>query len=242
MAYRNLTYNSIYAILYLHSRFNNADYISSNPVLSAIKVIYYCVFALLYGLAGSCSDVVMVNSTWTLGHILALWRAPDRTSVVYPPCDVQAFLDVPIGDEDEEKERKKCHSVVSVGQFRPEKDHQLQIKAFRKLLDRTGVESAGRDTVKLVLIGGCRNQEDEDRVQMLKGLCLDLRVADKVEFKLNISFEELKKDLTDATIGLHTMWNEHFGIGKKYALSKISKHYTDYLKKLKRWWIFLWNK
>ncbi len=54
-----------------------------NPVLSAIKVIYYCVFALLYGLAGSCSDVVMVNSTWTLGHILALWRAPNRTSVVY---------------------------------------------------------------------------------------------------------------------------------------------------------------
>nr|Q7ZW24.2 RecName: Full=GDP-Man:Man(3)GlcNAc(2)-PP-Dol alpha-1,2-mannosyltransferase; AltName: Full=Asparagine-linked glycosylation protein 11 homolog; AltName: Full=Glycolipid 2-alpha-mannosyltransferase [Danio rerio] len=194
-------------------RFNNADYISSNPVLSAIKVIYYCVFALLYGLAGSCSDVIMVNSTWTLGHILALWRTPNRTSVVYPPCDVQAFLDVPIGEDNEEKEQKKCHSLVSVGQFRPEKDHQLQIRAFKKLLDRKEAEPAGREAVKLVLIGGCRNQEDEDRVLMLRGLCQELGIADRVEFKLNIPFQELKKDLTDATIGLHTMWNEHFGIG-----------------------------
>uniref|UniRef100_A0A3P8TQI0 GDP-Man:Man(3)GlcNAc(2)-PP-Dol alpha-1,2-mannosyltransferase n=1 Tax=Amphiprion percula TaxID=161767 RepID=A0A3P8TQI0_AMPPE len=183
-------------------RFNNSDFISRNPVLSAMKVVYYCCFALLYGLAGSCSDVIMVNSTWTLGHILALWRSPGRTSVVYPPCDVRAFLDVP-----------KCHSVVSVGQFRPEKDHQLQIRAFRKLLDRKGDGPGGRESLRLVLIGGCRNQEDEDRVLMLRGLCQELGVADRVDFKLNIPFEELKRELVDATIGLHTMWNEHFGIG-----------------------------
>ncbi|XP_076847966.1 GDP-Man:Man(3)GlcNAc(2)-PP-Dol alpha-1,2-mannosyltransferase [Brachyhypopomus gauderio] len=195
-------------------RFNNADYISHSPVLSAIKVVYYCTFALLYGLAGSCSDVVMVNSTWTLGHILALWRAPNRTSVVYPPCDVQAFLDVPLDEEEEgEKGGRRCHSVVSVAQFRPEKDHQLQIRAFQKLLDRKGVEPGGRESVKLVLIGGCRNREDEDRVLMLRGLCQELGVADRVEFKLNIPFEELKKELVEATVGLHTMWNEHFGIG-----------------------------
>ncbi|XP_062303576.1 GDP-Man:Man(3)GlcNAc(2)-PP-Dol alpha-1,2-mannosyltransferase-like, partial [Osmerus eperlanus] len=51
-------------------RFNNADFISNNLFLSAVKVVYYCLFALLYGMAGSCSDVVMVNSTWTLDHIL----------------------------------------------------------------------------------------------------------------------------------------------------------------------------
>ncbi|XP_030635661.1 GDP-Man:Man(3)GlcNAc(2)-PP-Dol alpha-1,2-mannosyltransferase isoform X2 [Chanos chanos] len=194
-------------------RFNNADYISSNPVLSAIKVIYYCAFALLYGLAGSCSDVVMVNSTWTLGHILALWRAPNRTSVVYPPCDVQSFLDIPLKGEEEDEEDRKRRSVVSVGQFRPEKDHRLQIRAFRKLLDKKGADPGGRESARLVLIGGCRNQEDEDRVLMLRGLCQELGVADRVEFKLNIPFEELKKELTDATVGLHTMWNEHFGIG-----------------------------
>ncbi|KAG9333386.1 hypothetical protein JZ751_012695 [Albula glossodonta] len=189
-------------------RFNNAQFISRNPLLSALKVLYYLAFAVLYGLAGAASHVVMVNSSWTLGHILALWRAPGRTAVVYPPCDVQAFLGSPL---DEHSDRKR-HRLVSVGQFRPEKDHRLQIRAFRKLLERRGA-GPEREAVTLVLIGGCRNEEDEDRVLMLRGLCQELGVADRVEFKLNIRFEELKSELTSATIGLHTMWNEHFGIG-----------------------------
>lgn len=191
------------------SRFNNPDYVSNSLFLSAFKVVYYCLFALLYGMAGSCSDLIMVNSSWTLDHILSLWRAPNRTSVIYPPCDVSAFLDLPL----EEDGDKKCHSIVSIGQFRPEKDHRLQIRAFRKALDRRGAEPRGRETLKLVLIGGCRNQQDEDRVLMLRGLCHELGVADRVEFKLNVPFEELKRELAEATIGLHTMWNEHFGIG-----------------------------
>lgn len=210
-----------------NSRFNNSDTISSNVLLSALKVLYYCCFALLYGLAGSCSDVIMVNSTWTLGHILALWRSPGRTGVVYPPCDVRAFLDLPLeqdedddweevgrelGDEEPEKKpaesEKKTFNIVSIGQFRPEKDHRLQIQAFSELLKRRD-----RESLKLVLIGGCRNEEDEERVLLLRGLCSELGVSDRVEFKLNVPFEELKRELGGATIGLHTMWNEHFGIG-----------------------------
>ncbi|XP_061654965.1 GDP-Man:Man(3)GlcNAc(2)-PP-Dol alpha-1,2-mannosyltransferase isoform X1 [Phyllopteryx taeniolatus] len=190
-------------------RFNNPGYISDSLFLSAFKVLYYCLFAVLYGMAGSCSDLVLVNSSWTLEHILSLWHASNRTSVVYPPCDVSAFLDVPL----EEDEDKKCHSIVSIGQFRPEKDHRLQIKAFKKVLDRRREAAGGRETLKLILIGGCRNQEDQDRVLMLRGLCQEQGVADRVEFKVNIPFAELKRELGGATIGLHTMWNEHFGIG-----------------------------
>ncbi|XP_078101374.1 GDP-Man:Man(3)GlcNAc(2)-PP-Dol alpha-1,2-mannosyltransferase-like [Sander vitreus] len=210
-------------------RFNHSDLVSRSPVLSAVKVAYYCCFALLYGLVGSCCDVVMVNSTWTLRHILSLWRSPSRTAVVYPPCDVRAFLDVPLEDREEDEEEegweelgrelaggeeedakadRKCHSIVSVGQFRPEKDHRLQIRAFHKLLGGRAEKS-----VRLVLIGGCRDREDEQRVLMLRGLCQELGVADHVDFKLNVSFGELKRELGNATIGLHTMWNEHFGIG-----------------------------
>ncbi|KAF3857199.1 hypothetical protein F7725_009058 [Dissostichus mawsoni] len=175
-------------------RFNNADYVSNSLFLSAFKVVYYCLLALLYGMAGSCSDLVMVNSSWTLDHILSLWRAPNRTSVVYP-LRRQRLPGRPAGGGRGQE-------------FRPEKDHRLQIRAFKKVLDR------GRaGPLKLVLIGGCRNQEDEDRVLMLRGLCQELGVADRVEFKLNVPFEELKRELGDATIGLHTMWNEHFGIG-----------------------------
>ncbi|KAM6893846.1 GDP-Man:Man(3)GlcNAc(2)-PP-Dol alpha-1,2-mannosyltransferase [Xenentodon cancila] len=184
-------------------RFHNPDYVSNSLFLSAFKVVYYCFFALLYGMAGSCSDLIMVNSSWTLNHILSLWRSPNRTCVVYPPCDVSAFLDIPL----EEDGDRKCHSIISIGQFRPEKDHQLQIRAFKKVLDRR------RGGLKLVLIGGCRNEEDEDRVLMLRGLCQQLGIADKVAFKVNVPFEELKREMAEATIGLHTMWNEHFGIG-----------------------------
>ncbi|KAM9835911.1 GDP-Man:Man(3)GlcNAc(2)-PP-Dol alpha-1,2-mannosyltransferase [Aulostomus maculatus] len=190
-------------------RFNNQDYISTSLFLSAFKMVYYCLFALLYGMAGSCSDLIMVNSSWTLDHILSLWRAPNRTSVVYPPCDVSAFLDIPLEDDGD----RKRHSIVSIGQFRPEKDHKLQISAFKKVLDRREGTVGGREALKLVLIGGCRNQEDEDRVLMLRGMCQELGMADRVEFKLNVPFEELKREMSDATIGLHTMWNEHFGIG-----------------------------
>ena len=34
-----------------------------------------------------------------------------------------------------------------------------------------------------------------------------------VNQQINIPFGELLKEMSDATIGLHTMWNEHFGIG-----------------------------
>lgn len=190
-----------------HVGFNNAAFITRNPFLSKVKLIYYHLFACVYGLVGSCSDVVMVNSSWTLNHILSLWKAGDRTHVVYPPCDVQTFLDIPLQD----KKTPSGHMLVSIGQFRPEKNHPLQIRAFAQLLSKK--EAASLLPLKLVLIGGCRNQDDELRVNQLRRLSEDLGVHKDVEFKINIPFDELKNYLSEATIGLHTMWNEHFGIG-----------------------------
>lgn len=69
--------------------------------------------------------------------------------------------------------------------------------------------------LKLVIIGGCRNEEDQKRVKDLRDLCCHLSVEDNVEFKINIPFQELKDEMGSALIGLHTMWNEHFGIGEK---------------------------
>ncbi|KAG7264750.1 hypothetical protein CRUP_009072 [Coryphaenoides rupestris] len=181
---------------------------------SAAKLVYYCMFAVLYGTAGSCSQLVMVNSSWTLDHILALWRARDRTSIVYPPCAVEHFLDAPLLEEEDGGGRggQGEEEAPLLGGFRPEKDHWLQIRAFKKLVDRR-VSLRDRESLRLVLVGGCRNQEDQDRVLMLRGLCQELGVGEHVDFRLNVPFEELKRELRSATIGLHTMWNEHFGIG-----------------------------
>jgi alpha-1,2-mannosyltransferase len=65
----------------------------------------------------------------------------------------------------------------------------------------------------LILIGSTRHSEDREHVEQLQILIDNLNINDNVQFKLNISFEELKTQLNQATIGLHTMCNEYFGIG-----------------------------
>ncbi|XP_071499973.1 GDP-Man:Man(3)GlcNAc(2)-PP-Dol alpha-1,2-mannosyltransferase-like [Diadema antillarum] len=187
--------------------YNNAGFVARNPVLSKFKLAYYKLFAFMYGVMGARSEVIMVNSSWTYGHIKDIWGVPDRTSIVYPPCDTKEFTSLKI-IPDEEKETK---IVASVAQFRPEKDHALQVKSFAKLL--TKLASEERDNVRLELIGGCRNEGDESRVEALRNLCKDLGVEQSVDFILNIPFDDLKAHLAGATIGIHTMWNEHFGIG-----------------------------
>src|SRR6218665_3186438 len=189
--------------------YNNASFISRSPLLSYMKLIYYRLFAYMYGVAGNRSDVVMVNSSWTFGHISSLWQADGRTYVVYPPCDVHEFMTIPLDSHGEDLVR----SVVSVAQFRPEKDHSLQLKAFRKFI--SGLKSPEESKLhRLVLVGSCRNDEDVARVEGLKALSLELGVDQLVEFRLNVPFDELKRCLAEATVGIHTMWNEHFGIGR----------------------------
>ena len=188
--------------------YNNPSFVSRSPILSSLKLIYYKLFAYAYGIAGARSEVVMVNSTWTQNHILSLWQAYNRTFVVYPPCDTKEFLSIKFAD----KSQKKTQSIVSIAQFRPEKDHQLQLKSFHKFLSTQPKEK--RNSYKLVLVGSSRNEGDANRVDALKTLCKDLDIVERVQFKLNVPFGELKQCLADATIGLHTMLDEHFGIGK----------------------------
>ncbi len=188
--------------------YNNPSFVSRSAVLSSAKLFYYRLFAFAYGLAGARSDVIMVNSTWTQNHILSLWKAANRTFVVYPPCDTKEFLTIPV----EDKSQKKVQSVVSVGQFRPEKDHPLQIEAFSKFIGDQSEEK--RNSYKLVIVGSCRDEQDSNRVDALRKLCDKLGVSDVVDFRLNVPFSELKQCLAEATVGLHTMLDEHFGIGQ----------------------------
>ena len=188
--------------------YNNPSFVSRSRILSSLKVIYYRLFVYAYGLAGARSEVVMVNSTWTQNHILSLWQAYNRTFVVYPPCDTKEFLSIQLT----EKSQKEVQSIVSIAQFRPEKDHPLQIKSFHKFLNHQPQER--RKSFTLVLVGSSRNEGDARRVQNLKELCETLELGDSVEFKLNVTFSELKQYLGEATIGLHTMLDEHFGIGE----------------------------
>ena len=184
--------------------FNNAAWISNSIIMTTLKLLYYKVFSLLYSLVGNRSDVVMVNSSWTHGHIKAIWN-PCRLSIVYPPCDTNAFM-TPASTSATTNDQFR---IVSVGQFRPEKNHEMQLKILKQLLQ----DVTRKDRIKLVLIGSCRNEEDTKRLNRLKDAAKQLNIHKYIEWKTKLPFKELKKELQRATAGLHVMSNEHFGIG-----------------------------
>ncbi|UJR35544.1 hypothetical protein I4U23_028298 [Adineta vaga] len=187
--------------------YNNRGLIANSSSVSQIKLVYYRLFAYLYGWCGKCAQMAYCNSSWTQGHIERIWTLPARSiHLVYPPCDVKQFLSMPLVNDNEQIVK----TFVSVGQFRPEKDHELQIRSFHELLQRIPEH---RQRLRLILIGSVRHEDDKQRVEQLKTLVENLNITEEVEFKLNINFNELKNHLNKALIGLHTMWNEHFGIG-----------------------------
>lgn len=65
--------------------------ISKSPTFSLLKLYYYKFFAFLYGLVGRFSSLVLVNSSWTLGHINAIWNIPTRSHILFPPCDTSSL-------------------------------------------------------------------------------------------------------------------------------------------------------
>jgi alpha-1,2-mannosyltransferase len=172
--------------------------------ISSLKLVYYRCFALLYAKVGGYAECVMVNSSWTLGHIKEIW-ATDKCAIVYPPCDVCALSQLP---DEKHESGDEAFILVSVAQFRPEKDHQLQLEAFAEFRRRHPSAKA-----RLLLIGGARNFQDRKRVSELQQFAKDYGLTTSVEFLINVDYEQLKNYLGSAVIGLHTMWNEHFGIG-----------------------------
>jgi alpha-1,2-mannosyltransferase len=206
-------------------------------IKTSIKILYYKFFASLYKFAGGFTDCIMVNSTWTGNHITSLWNMKFSSSssssssaslgayssilrgldlvaqkpsvnIVYPPCNTTKFQKIPF-EVSANSTRCRDRLVISLGQFRPEKDHGLQVRAFHAFREKDLVKF---HDIKLVMIGGCRNEKDAQLVSELKKLIDDLELSHVVEIKTNVSIKELEDFLAKAHCGLHTMWNEHFGI------------------------------
>ena len=202
-------------------------------VKTVVKLGYYYLFSIAYGLSGSLADLVMVNSTWTYNHIHSLWRfrsgvqrRQQPIQIVYPPCRVPSSVDSDISEHPRE------NTIISIGQFRPEKNHELQIQALSLLLDShpelrikhndrigTGIEPSEstnafiNNPVKLLLIGSCRNDADQARVDKYRRLVEELGLSDHVVFDINPPYRVLQASMLRAKIGIHTMRQEHFGIG-----------------------------
>ena len=198
-------------------------------IRTILKLGYYYLFSVAYGLCGSLADLVMVNSTWTYNHIHSLWRfrsaiqrKEQPIQIVYPPCRI------PVSDNDVNDGScgdARENTIVSIGQFRPEKNHKLQIQALSVLFKQHPElkenqiqihqtdDSNSATLVKLLLIGSCRNDSDRARVDELKKLVNELDLNDHVVFSINPPYHELQASMHKASIGIHTMRQEHFGIG-----------------------------
>jgi len=213
-------------------------------IKTMIKLVYYRFFAILYGCVGNLADIVMVNSTWTYNHISSLWwkfspsssssSSPATTStttknakanskyernlqIIYPPCRVPSSKS---SAATKQNQTSRQPTIVSIGQFRPEKNHKLQIEALDLVLSehpelrqKNDSSSPSSGTIQLKLIGSCRNDADRGRVDELRSIVNERGLEDSVEFCINPPYKELQESMFVSSIGIHTMREEHFGIG-----------------------------
>ncbi|CAN6458422.1 unnamed protein product [Victoria cruziana] len=186
-----------------NSMYNNNKLIARSVWLSRGKVVYYMVLSWMYGLVGSCAHLTMVNSSWTKAHIDRLWKVPERTRMVYPPCNTSTLQALPL------ERFTKPPRFISVAQFRPEKAHSLQIEAFALAIKKL---QADAPRPRLQFVGSCRNSEDKKRLSQLKEKCTQLNIEEDVEFHEDLKYRDLVLLLGGAVSGLHSMIDEHFGI------------------------------
>mmetsp|Transcript_29946 Transcript_29946/g.70437 ORF Transcript_29946/g.70437 Transcript_29946/m.70437 type:complete len:308 (-) Transcript_29946:29-952(-) len=88
---------------------------------------------------------------------------------------------------------------------RPEKDHALQLRAMACVGRSVGAW-------RLHVVGSVRDDKDQARVEALRKLAVELGIEREVEFHVNATFSTMLDLLRRCVLGLHTMWNEHFGI------------------------------
>jgi len=215
---------------------NNNASVAASPTMSLAKLMYYKAFAHLYGIVGRFSEVVLVNSSWTRGHIDTIWKVPEITSIVFPPVNTADLGSLPL-----ERAPKVSGGrlLLSLAQFRPEKNHPLQLRAFARFLKEVPEcrDSGTQNRVRLVLAGGCRDAGDWERVEKLRGLAAELGLKEggpaptsptgstpstpqvlaegnewDVKFLINVPLKDMKSLLGKADVGIHTMRDEHFGI------------------------------
>ncbi|KAJ1632464.1 alpha-1,2-mannosyltransferase alg11 [Pavlovales sp. CCMP2436] len=201
--YPTISTEMIKAVGARRAEHNNDATIAASRWRTAVKLCYYCAFAALYALAGRFATVVLANSTWTAGHIRQLWDARG-VRVLFPPCDTTALAELPLCPLEREQ------LVISIAQFRPEKAHAQQLRAFARLRERWPAEHAD---ARLVIIGSVRDAGDARRVAELRTLSTELGLDGCVLIATDVSYAERLGWLARAAVGLHTMWMEHFGIG-----------------------------
>jgi len=179
------------------------------PKQTAWKLRYYRLFEKFYRFAGASARLAMANGSWTAGHLQQLWPKT-RIVTVFPPCTYvapeQAQQEPVLPEKDEEP-----LLIVSIGQYRPEKQHLFQVNVMHKLVLKYP-EHMGR--VRLVMIGSTRGEADEKlRAQVEQSAAQRGLIAmGAIDMPRDVNSAQKTLYLRRAAVGLHTMCDEHFGI------------------------------
>ncbi|MCQ2818938.1 MAG: glycosyltransferase [archaeon] len=168
-----------------------------------LKIYYYRLMLLIYKINGYRCKTVLCNSSWTKNHMDAIWKIR-QTYLLYPPCSTKSFSDACASANAFQKK----NIIVSFAQFRPEKNHIIQVNIMQKLLKNGRVPN----DLELHMIGGVRNQEDEIFVQRLQMEIDRNGLSSNIKIRKNLDFEDVAEEFKEAKIGIHTMRDEHFGI------------------------------
>lgn len=179
---------------------------ANSKLRSRVKLVYYRVFARLYSWALRHADALVANGSWTQAHLKTLLGAKHDVHLVYPPCDTEELTKFAL------EPRAEPRTIVSLAQFRPEKEHPTQLRVLKALYDLQPQLFSGHGAVKLVMMGSSRNEADEARIEMLRGLAKQLRIDAHVQFVVNADYPTIVSHLARAGVGLSTMKDEHFGI------------------------------
>lgn len=185
---------------------------SSSASPSSLRMAYLRAVYFFYGKCGNYVDVAMSNSSWTLGRISKTWPAT-RHTLVFPPCPVSDLLAQPLPSCCRPSEPL---DILTLGQFRPEKNHRAQLEAMALLRLKLADDPSLFGRLRLVIVGGLRNSEDRMFCDSLKEVGRHLLgeevFARQVLFRTNVSYTEIRAWLGASPIGMHTMKDEHFGI------------------------------
>ncbi|EAR99746.3 glycosyltransferase group 1 protein (macronuclear) [Tetrahymena thermophila SB210] len=190
--------------------FNNRGFIAQSGLFSNIKFFYYLILTKMYKFMGNYVDMTFTNSTWTDDHIRSLWAPCRQVETItesvklYPPCNVTSLLEL------EKNQENSTVQIMSFAQFRPEKDHMMQIRVFERVLSRLTDEE--KHKLQFRVVGSVRNDDDEQLLSNLKKEVEQRHLSDKIQFIKNPSFKDILKIFEQSDIGLHTMKDEHFGI------------------------------
>lgn len=137
------------------------------------------------------SNLTLVNSDWTGGHVSGFLGIPTRT--LYPPV-VDPAPGLPW--------RERRNAFLAVGRISPEKEYERVMR----ILARVREHAPG---ITLTIVG---TYDRHSRRYFQSLIALAARLGPWIEFRDNLPREEVRRLMASHRYGLHGMREEHFGM------------------------------